>query len=239
MEGERSAGGLSGLGYQGYPQADVVDELLARGTAVVADVRLNPTARVAGLSKTSLARALVGVGIAYRHLPEFGNPRANRAGFADTTGPPAARCEPATGSCSPARRPVPRWTGSPTGRWTRVVVVLCLEPTRPPVGVDVLESLERAQVRRGQPEGLAGVGTARRLVDGEDRAERAEGVLRHLLDRQAQPPADDRRDVPHLVALVRDGVPRRAARCRLQHQPNSTAASAACTAGQRCAPSPG
>ncbi len=60
---------------------------------------------------------------------------------------------------------------------------------------------------------------ARRLVHREDRAERAEILLRHRLDRRAQSPADDCRDVPHRVALVADGVPKRPGRCRLEGQP--------------------
>ena len=46
-------------------------------------------------------------------------------------------------------------------------------------GLDVLQVLEQAGVRRLPAEGVAGVGAGRRLVHREDRAERAEVLLRH------------------------------------------------------------
>ena len=53
----------------------------------------------------------------------------------------------------------------------------------------------------------------------EDRAERAEVLLRYRLDREAEPAADDRGDVTHGVALVGHGVPGGAGRRLLQGQP--------------------
>jgi hypothetical protein len=64
-------------------------------------------------------------------------------------------------------------------------------------------------VRRVPAERVAGAGTGRRLVHREDRAERAEVLLRYRLDWQAQAAADDRGDVQDRVALVGDGVPGR------------------------------
>jgi uncharacterized protein (DUF488 family) len=76
------ATGVIGVGYERRSATDLVDALAATGVALVVDVRLNPVLRRAGLSKTALARALAGSGIAYEHRPELGNPRPNRAGFA-------------------------------------------------------------------------------------------------------------------------------------------------------------
>jgi len=50
-----------------------VDELI--------DVRLTPSSRKPGFSKTRLSTALADGGIDYRHLRELGNPRENRDGF--------------------------------------------------------------------------------------------------------------------------------------------------------------
>ncbi|WP_435737177.1 DUF488 domain-containing protein [Cellulosimicrobium sp. PMB13] len=66
-----------------------MDELVsdARLGAVVAvvDVRLNPISRKRGFSKTALSTALTAGGVEYVHLRALGNPKDNRAGFAETT----------------------------------------------------------------------------------------------------------------------------------------------------------
>src|ERR1022692_1574599 len=64
-----------------------------------------------------------------------------------------------------------------------------------------------------------GCGRSRRLIGGEDRAERAERLLRHGLHRELQYATDDRRDVAHGVALVGHGVPCGPGRRLLQDQP--------------------
>lgn len=66
------------------------------------------------------------------------------------------------------------------------------------------------------PKRVTGVSAGSRLVHREDRAKRAEGFLRHRLDRQVQSPTDDGCDIPYLVALVRDGMPGRASRSRFE-----------------------
>jgi hypothetical protein len=71
----------------------------------------------------------------------------------------------------------------------------------------MFSGLRAGWVRRLPPEGGAGAGTGSRLVHREDRAERAEGLRGHCLDRQAQSAADDCGDVSYRVALVGDGVP--------------------------------
>lgn len=75
--------GLLSIGYEGRTVDDLVHELTRRNVAVLADVRLNPISRKPGLSKKALTAALNAAGIDYEHLPALGNPKDNRAGFAD------------------------------------------------------------------------------------------------------------------------------------------------------------
>lgn len=82
-------GGIFGVGYEGRDLDAVLKELDAMGADVLVDVRLNPISRKRGLSKTALSEALEHAGIEYRHLKALGNPRENRAGFAETSGPAA------------------------------------------------------------------------------------------------------------------------------------------------------
>lgn len=74
--------GILGVGYEGRTLTEFVDGLLADGVTHLVDVRLTPTSRKPGFSKTALSRALGEAGIAYDHRPALGNPKANRAGFA-------------------------------------------------------------------------------------------------------------------------------------------------------------
>lgn len=60
------------------------------GAAWIVDVRLNPISRKPGFSKHALAQAVADAGLDYLHLPALGNPRDNRAGFADASGPQGA-----------------------------------------------------------------------------------------------------------------------------------------------------
>ncbi len=77
---------VMGWGYEGRTPADLIDDARAWGVSTVVDVRLTPLSRKAGFSKRALAAALGAAGVAYVHLPALGNPRDNRAGFADTVG---------------------------------------------------------------------------------------------------------------------------------------------------------
>lgn len=78
---ERSAQGLITIGYEGRSARDLLDALILQKVDVLADVRLTPVSRKAGLSKRGLAAALFDVGIRYLHLPALGNPRDNRDAF--------------------------------------------------------------------------------------------------------------------------------------------------------------
>lgn len=73
--------GLVSVGYEGRSAEDLILALLDSGVEVVVDVRLNPTSRKPGLSKTRLSAALADAGVDYVHLRALGNPRDNRAPF--------------------------------------------------------------------------------------------------------------------------------------------------------------
>jgi uncharacterized protein (DUF488 family) len=76
-----SGTGVIGVGYEGRALPDFVDDLVAAGVGTLADVRLTPISRKKGFSKTALSAALSAAGISYRHYPQLGNPKPNRAGF--------------------------------------------------------------------------------------------------------------------------------------------------------------
>lgn len=76
---------MLGFGYQGIALSDLVDRLVADEVEVLVDVRLNAISRKAGFSKRALSGALETAGIRYVHDPRLGNPRENRAGYADLT----------------------------------------------------------------------------------------------------------------------------------------------------------
>lgn len=81
-----SQGGLRGIGYEGATQAQVVEQLVADNVSILVDVRLTPLSRRPGLSKRKLGLALESEGITYMHVRSLGNPKDNRAGFADAVG---------------------------------------------------------------------------------------------------------------------------------------------------------
>jgi uncharacterized protein (DUF488 family) len=68
----------------GYEQRDIdgfIEVLQRHAVAELIDVRLTPSSRKPGFSKTRLSEALSDAGIAYRHIRDLGNPRENRDGF--------------------------------------------------------------------------------------------------------------------------------------------------------------
>lgn len=75
--------GLLSIGYEGRTIDVLVEELASRQVSTLVDVRLTPISRKSGLSKQALSDALGRSGIAYLHAPTLGNPKDNRAGFAD------------------------------------------------------------------------------------------------------------------------------------------------------------
>ena len=66
------------IGYEGEPQAAVIDRLKAAGVRVLADVRAVAASRRAGFSKTVLGSSLADAGIEYVHLRDLGTPKAGR-----------------------------------------------------------------------------------------------------------------------------------------------------------------
>lgn len=66
------------IGYEGEPQAAVIDRLKAAGVEVLADVRAVAASRRAGFSKTVLGASLREAGIDYVHLRPLGTPKAGR-----------------------------------------------------------------------------------------------------------------------------------------------------------------
>jgi uncharacterized protein (DUF488 family) len=81
MDDNTARQGIFGVGYEGRSIEAFTCDLLARGTGILADVRLNAVSRKRGFSKRLLEASLAGAGIGYRHVPELGNPSWNRAGF--------------------------------------------------------------------------------------------------------------------------------------------------------------
>lgn len=74
---------MIGIGYEGLPLEALIARLRAQEVDVLVDVRLNAISRKAGYSKRALAAALEDAGIHYIHDPRLGNPKENRAGYAE------------------------------------------------------------------------------------------------------------------------------------------------------------
>jgi uncharacterized protein (DUF488 family) len=79
---EAAATGIVGIGYEGLDLEQFVARLLENRIDVLVDVRLTPISRKRGFSKTALGEAVSTAGVEYVHLPELGNPKADRPGFA-------------------------------------------------------------------------------------------------------------------------------------------------------------
>lgn len=73
---------IHGWGYEGKTINDLIDDAHTAGAQTVVDVRLTPISRKKGFSKTRLREALESAGLNYIHLRSLGNPKDNRAAFA-------------------------------------------------------------------------------------------------------------------------------------------------------------
>ncbi|MGX9346875.1 DUF488 domain-containing protein [Microbacterium sp. KNMS] len=73
---------ILGVGYEGQSPEAFVSRLRLHGVETLVDVRLNAISRKRGFSKTALSEALRAAGIEYVHMPELGNKRDNRDGYA-------------------------------------------------------------------------------------------------------------------------------------------------------------
>ena len=67
------------VGYEGRTVDELIEILRRHDVSLLIDVRLNAISRRAGFSKRVLGTALNNAGIEYRHAPELGNPKENRA----------------------------------------------------------------------------------------------------------------------------------------------------------------
>ncbi|MGQ2914053.1 DUF488 domain-containing protein [Microbacterium aurantiacum] len=74
---------MIGIGYEGLNVDQLVERLLAKGIEVLVDIRLTPLSRKPGFSKRALSEALSAAGIRYVHDRRLGNPKDNRAAYAD------------------------------------------------------------------------------------------------------------------------------------------------------------
>ena len=82
-------GRLVGWGYQGRSLDELVENMRTHGATRLVDVRLTPISRVRGFSKGRLRDRLEAEGLTYEHRPELGNPKDNRAGYAEPNTPAA------------------------------------------------------------------------------------------------------------------------------------------------------
>ena len=74
---------MIGIGYEGLSIEALIARLQGEDVDVLVDVRLNAISRKAGYSKRALGAALTAAGIEYVHDPRLGNPKDNRAGYAE------------------------------------------------------------------------------------------------------------------------------------------------------------
>lgn len=75
---------ILGFGYEGQTLDAFISKMRLRGVETLVDVRLNAISRKRGFSKTALSEAVRAAGIDYVHMPELGNHRDNRDGYATT-----------------------------------------------------------------------------------------------------------------------------------------------------------
>ncbi|MGB4777195.1 DUF488 family protein [Microbacterium sp.] len=74
---------MIGIGYEGLSVDQLVARLQVERVDVLVDVRLTPLSRKPGFSKRALSEALSAAGIRYVHDRRLGNPKDNRAAYAD------------------------------------------------------------------------------------------------------------------------------------------------------------
>lgn len=74
-------GGVFTIGYSHLELEAFLALLHCNRIDAVVDVRMTPTSRRRGFSKSALATALAADGIGYLHEPALGNPKDNRAAF--------------------------------------------------------------------------------------------------------------------------------------------------------------
>lgn len=75
------AGRIYSVGYEGMTVEGFIERLSGARVSVVVDVRLNPSSRKPGFSRSRLAERLAESGIDYVHEKDLGNPPDNRESF--------------------------------------------------------------------------------------------------------------------------------------------------------------
>ena len=75
------SGRIYSVGYEEMTLDGMVDRLASERVSVLVDVRLNPSSRRPGFSKTKLSETLAAAGISYVHEKELGNPQDNRDAY--------------------------------------------------------------------------------------------------------------------------------------------------------------
>lgn len=74
-------GRIYSVGYEGMTVESLVDRLTGAKVTTLIDVRLNPSSRKPGFSRTRLTEVLAAAGIEYVHEKDLGNPPDNRDSF--------------------------------------------------------------------------------------------------------------------------------------------------------------
>jgi uncharacterized protein (DUF488 family) len=77
----KRSGGVYTIGYEDLRIEQFINKMRENEIDTVVDVRLTPSSRRAGFSKSCLAKALAAVGIGYVHERDLGNPADNRDAF--------------------------------------------------------------------------------------------------------------------------------------------------------------
>jgi uncharacterized protein (DUF488 family) len=77
----KRADGVYTIGYEDLRIDQFINKMRENQIEAVVDVRLTPSSRRAGFSKTPLAKALAVAGIEYVHERDLGNPPENRDAF--------------------------------------------------------------------------------------------------------------------------------------------------------------
>jgi uncharacterized protein (DUF488 family) len=75
------------IGYEGASLVSVIGTLKREGVAALLDVRRDPVSRRPEFRKRKLEEALSAAGVAYRHEPRLGVPKAERDRFRDCADP--------------------------------------------------------------------------------------------------------------------------------------------------------
>ena len=74
---------IIGWGYEGKSVDDLIEAANRFDAHMIVDIRMNAISRKKGFSKSRLRECLESAGLQYVHLRSLGNPKDNRAAFAN------------------------------------------------------------------------------------------------------------------------------------------------------------